>query len=226
MLYNVDLLAQYGSATYQSAVWDSATYGSSNPVSPTSLVMQQVRTCSASFAPALCLAPWILPPILSPAAQDCNLVLLSGANALIYSSSTGGEGTACALTVSGLGGGLIRVSSSNSTVLYVQPSAFQILLEGQSPTFSGSENQERRLPGGQPAAGRAGLHRRAHTAAHHQLRPRLRLPGRHLPVRDTTHEGVCAKLNAVECSLLGGARFARQPLLLTLCRRKTQDACA
>ena len=141
MLYNVDLLAQYGSATYQSAVWDSATYGSSNPVSPTSLVMQQVRTCSASFAPALCLAPWILPPILSPAAQDCNLVLLSGANALIYSSSTGGEGTACALTVSGLGGGLIRVSSSNSTVLYVQPSAFQILLEGQSPTFSGSENQ-------------------------------------------------------------------------------------
>ena len=44
VLYNVDLLAQYGSSTYMSAVWDSATYGSNN-VSPTSLVMQQVRAC-------------------------------------------------------------------------------------------------------------------------------------------------------------------------------------
>ena len=40
MLYDVALLHQYGSATYQSAVWDSATYGS-NPT-PFSLVMQQV----------------------------------------------------------------------------------------------------------------------------------------------------------------------------------------
>ena len=67
-------------------------------------------------------------------AQDCNLVLLSAANAQIYSSSTSGNGAACALTVSGLGGGLITVSSSNSTVLYVQPSSFQILFEGGSDT--------------------------------------------------------------------------------------------
>ena len=48
VLYNVDLLARYGSATYMSAVWNSATYGS-NPVSPTSLVMQQVRMRSAGL---------------------------------------------------------------------------------------------------------------------------------------------------------------------------------
>ena len=69
-------------------------------------------------------------------AQDCNLVLLSGTNKTIYSSGTGGEGTACTLTVSSLGGGLISVSRSSSTALYLQPNSFQILFEGQdSATF-------------------------------------------------------------------------------------------
>ena len=52
VLYNVALLAQYGTASYMSAVWDSATYGSAF-VSPVSLVMQQVRACGACRHSAL-----------------------------------------------------------------------------------------------------------------------------------------------------------------------------
>ena len=48
----------------------------------------------------------------------------------MYSTGTGGQATSCALTVSSLGGGFIAVATANSTALYVQPSTFQILLEG------------------------------------------------------------------------------------------------
>ena len=143
VLYNTALLAQYNAASYMSAVWNSATYGSA-PVSPVSLAMQQVKTCDACklFAlrglarrrPCVCSSARLTAALMRPA-QDCNLVLLSAANAQIYSSSTSGDGAACALTVSGRGGGLITVSSSNSTVLYVQPSSFQILFEGQNYAF-------------------------------------------------------------------------------------------
>ena len=68
-------------------------------------------------------------------------MLLSAANAQIYSSSMSGNGAACALTVSGRGGGLITVSSSNSTVLYVQPAGLQILLEGQNLQTNQEVNQ-------------------------------------------------------------------------------------
>ena len=68
-------------------------------------------------------------------------MLLSAANTQIYSSSTSRNGAACALTVSGRGGGLITVSSSNSTVLYVQPAGFQILLEGQNLQTNQEVNQ-------------------------------------------------------------------------------------
>ena len=66
--------------------------------------------------------------------QDCNLALLAFINTTVYSSGTGGEGTACALTVSGLGGGVITVAVPNSAVLFQQPNTFQILFNGVSPS--------------------------------------------------------------------------------------------
>ena len=84
-------------------------------------------------------------------AQGCDLVLLSAAGKSIYSSSTGEVGTACMLTVSSLGGGFISVSGANSTVLYLQPSAFQILLDGQTfnrtSTYPGGPSSQIILPG-------------------------------------------------------------------------------
>ena len=79
--------------------------------------------------------------LLSCTAQDCNLALLSAANTVIYSSSTGGEGAGCALTVSSLGGGFIAVSNPNGTVLFQQPGGFRILLEGQNLQTNQEVNQ-------------------------------------------------------------------------------------
>ena len=98
-----------------------------------------MRVCTA---PAMCLACEMQPSTAHAcSAQDCNLVLLSAANTIIYSSGTGGDGAACALTVSGLGGGFIAVSSPNSTALYVQPGGFRILLEGQNLQTNQEVNQ-------------------------------------------------------------------------------------
>ena len=79
--------------------------------------------------------------------QDCNLVFYDAgaanqANAIYY-SATFNQGTPpCTLTVSGTGGGFIRIMDSTYTALYVQPPAFDVLYDGNINFSSPIQEQQ------------------------------------------------------------------------------------
>ena len=87
------------------------------------------------------------PGLALPSLQDCNLVfydegLANQANAIYY-LATFNQGTPpCALTVSGAGGGFIRIMDSTYTALYVQPPSFNVLYDGNINFSSPIQEQQ------------------------------------------------------------------------------------
>ena len=167
VLYNVALLAKYGSATAAAAVWASSTF--SNGPQPFTLHMQAVSTDKTAphhhfyYQSVSVLhmhnANSLFVALHSAAKsdgvampQDCNLVLYTAAgNApsnAVYSTGTYGQGSPpCSLTVSGVGGGYITVADSNHTVLYLEPTSFGVLIDAgyntsiTGPNFALDENE-------------------------------------------------------------------------------------